>query len=93
MNLLVEMFEFAAGIAQEELSLDPNGEAEEIGEEQSAVERDALEVAMQDEAAPRSEKMQFVHQSKTEREKDESGDKDGIGKHGNQFPNAWSSWT
>ena len=28
-NLLVEMFELAAGIAQEELALDPDGEAED----------------------------------------------------------------
>jgi hypothetical protein len=39
---LVEMPEFAARIAQKELALDPDGEAEKIGEEQSAVKRDAL---------------------------------------------------
>jgi hypothetical protein len=49
MYLLVEMPEFAAGVAQEELALDPDGEAEDVGEEQSAVKRDALEVAVQDE--------------------------------------------
>ncbi len=50
MDLLIEVPELAACVAQEELALDPDGEAEDVGEEQSAVERDALEVAVQDEA-------------------------------------------
>ncbi len=93
MNLLIEMFELATGIAEEEFALDPDGEAEEIGEEQSAVKRDALEVAMQDEAAPGSEKMQLVHQAETQRKENQRSDEDGVGEHWRQFPNAWSSWT
>ncbi len=50
MYLLVEMPEFAARIAQEELALDPDGQAEKIGEEQSAVKRNALKTGMGNEA-------------------------------------------
>ena len=31
--LLVEVFEFAARVAQEELAFNPDGEAEDVGEE------------------------------------------------------------
>ena len=93
MYLLVEVFEFAAGVAQEELALDPDGEAEDVGEEQSAVQRDVLEVAMQDQAAPRHKEMQGVHQPEAERKKEKRSDEDSVGEHGGQFPNAWSSWT
>lgn len=93
MNLLVEMFEFAACIAQEELALNPNGEAEDVGEEQSAIERDALEIAVKDQAAPRSEEVERVHEPETQREEEKRGDENGVGKHRRQFPNAWSSWT
>ncbi len=51
MYLLIEVSEFASGIAEEELALDPDGEAEQVGKKQSAIDRDALEVAVQDEAA------------------------------------------
>jgi hypothetical protein len=59
--LLVKVFELASGVAEKELAFDPDGEAEKVGEEQSAVKSDALEIAMQDQAAPGSEEMQFVH--------------------------------
>ncbi len=36
---------------------------------------------MQDEAAPRSEEMQFVHQSKAKREKNQRSDEDSVSKH------------
>ena len=36
MYLPIKMFEFAAGVAQERLALDPDGQAENIGEEQHA---------------------------------------------------------
>ncbi len=54
MDLLVEMAELPPGVTQEELALDPDGEAEQVGEEQSAVKRDALEILVQGEAAPRA---------------------------------------
>ena len=81
MYLLVEVFEFAPGISQEELALDPDGEAENVGEEQSSIDRDALEVAVQDEAAPRHKEMQLVHEPETEREEDERGEENGISEH------------
>lgn len=46
MYLLVEMPEFAARIAQEELSFYPDGEAENVGEKQGAVKGDASQVAV-----------------------------------------------
>lgn len=79
MNLLVEMFEFAARVAQEESAFDPDGEAENVGEEQSAVERDALEVLVEDETAPRNQEAQLMAEPEAERKKDQRGDEDGIG--------------
>jgi hypothetical protein len=76
------MFELASGVAQEELALDPNGQAEKVGKEQSAIKRDAPEIAVQNQAAPGSEKMQFVHQAEPKRKKDKSGDKNCVGDHG-----------
>lgn len=80
--LLVEVFEFAARVAQEELAFNPDGEAEDVGEEQSAVKRDALEVAMQDEVAPRREEVQGVHEPEAEREEEKRSDEDSVGEHG-----------
>ena len=37
--------------------------------------------------------LEFVHQDKTECKKDQRRDKNSIGNHRCQFPNAWSSWT
>jgi hypothetical protein len=48
MDLLVEMPELATGISQEELAFNPDGQAEQVGEEQSTVESDALEVGVED---------------------------------------------
>jgi hypothetical protein len=79
--LLIEVTELATCIAQEELALDPDGEAEDVGEEQSAVKRDALEVAVYDQAAPRSEEVQRVHRPEAEREKNQRGDEGGVGDH------------
>src|ERR1700728_3209314 len=74
-DLLIEVPELAACVAQEKLALDPDGKAEEVDEEQSAVKRDALEVAVQDEIAPRHEEVQLVHRPEAEREKNQRGDK------------------
>ena len=82
MYFLIEVPELAARIAQKELALDPDGEAENVGKEQSAVERDALEIVVQDETAPRHQEVQLVHRPEAEREKDERGDEDGISEHG-----------
>ena len=79
MYLLIEVFEFAAGVPQEELAFDPDGEAEDVGEEQSRVERDALKVAVEDEAAPRSEEEELIAQPEPKCEKDQRSDEDGIG--------------
>ncbi|MBW4026533.1 MAG: hypothetical protein HIU93_03965 [Acidobacteria bacterium] len=81
MDLLVEVFEFAACVAQEELAFDPDGEAEDVCKEQRAIERDAAEVLVQDQAAPGREKAKLAAQPKAERKKDQRGDKDGIGDH------------
>ncbi len=62
MYLLVEMPEFAARVAQEELAFDPYGQAEKIGEEQSAVKRNALKTGMDNEAAPRDEEARLMAQ-------------------------------
>ena len=91
MYLPIKVFEFASGVAKEKLALDPNGEAEDVGEEQRAVKRDALEVAVNDQVAPRSEKVQRVREPESKRKKLERSDEDGIGKHRGQSPNAWSS--
>ena len=79
MYLLVEVFEFAAGVSQEELAFDPDGEAEDVGEEQSAVEGDALKMMVEDEAAPWSEEAQLIAQPEAECEKDKRGDEYCIG--------------
>ena len=57
MCLPIKMFEFAAGVAQEKLALDPDGETKDVGEEQNAIKCDALAVAMDDEAAPWSQEV------------------------------------
>ncbi len=44
MYLLVEVFEFAARIAEEELAFDPDGETENVGEKQRAVCSNRLQV-------------------------------------------------
>ena len=40
MYLPIKMFQFASGVAQEKLALDPDGEAKDVGEEQNAIERE-----------------------------------------------------
>jgi len=79
--LLVEVFEFAACIAEEEFAFDPDSEAEDVRKEQSGVKRDALKLMVEDDAAPRSEEPQLRAQPETEREKDQCGDKHRIGDH------------
>ena len=91
MYLPIKMFEFASGVAKEKLALDPNGEAEDVGEEQRAVKRDALEVAVNDQVAPRSEKVQRVREPESKSQEEQRSDEDGVGKHRRQPPNAWSS--
>ena len=91
MYLPIKMFEFASGVAKEKLALDPDGEAEDVGEEQRAVKRDALEVAMNYQVAPRCEKVQRMREPKSECKEKESRDEDSVGKHRRQFPKAWSS--
>jgi hypothetical protein len=81
MDFLIEMSEFAACIAEEELALDPYGEAEDIGEQQSAVQCDAMEVVVQDEVAPRHKEVQLVHGPEAEHKENKSGYKDGVGDH------------
>src|ERR1019366_9030616 len=83
---LVEVLEFAACVAQEELALDPDGEAEDVGKEQGAVECDALRILVQDQAAPRHEEVQFVHKAEAERKKDQGSDEDGVGEHRSSAP-------
>ncbi|NYF91374.1 hypothetical protein RBB79_17255 [Tunturiibacter empetritectus] len=81
LNLLIEMPELATGISEEELTLDPDGDAKDVGEEQSAVKRDALKIVMKNEAAPGSEEAQFRAQPESEREKDQSGNEYSVGEH------------
>lgn len=81
MYLLIKVFEFAARVAQEEFALDPDGEAEDIGEEQSAVKRDAFEIVVQDETAPWNQEAQLRAQPEAECKKDQRGDKNGVGDH------------
>ena len=82
MDLLIEVLELAASVAQEELALDPDGQAEDIGEEQSAVKRDAPEIVVQDERAPWGEKDELPRHPEDEREKEQCGDKDSVSDHG-----------
>ncbi len=79
MYLLVEVFELASGITKEELAFDPDREAEKVGEEQSAVDRDGLPVLVEDQIAPRNQEAQLVHQPEAEREEDERGDEGSVG--------------
>ena len=79
--LPIEVFQFASGVAQEKLALNPDGEAEDVGEEQRAVKRDALEVAMNYQVAPRSEKVQRVRKPESKCEEEERSDEDSVGKH------------
>ena len=58
MYLPIKMFEFATGIAQKELALDPDGEAEDVGEEKTAVKRDAPEVTVKYQVPPWSKEVE-----------------------------------
>ena len=91
MYLPIEVFEFSSGIAQEELALDPDGEAEDVGKEKRAVKRDALEVMVKYQVAPRSQEVERVREPESKCKEKERSDEDSIGKHRRQFPNAWSS--
>jgi len=81
MDLLIEMAELAARVAQKEFPLDPDGEAEDVGEEQSAVKRDALEVVVQDQVASGREELHLAREPEAEREEDQRGNKCSIGDH------------
>ncbi len=65
MDLLIEVPELAACVAEEELALDPDSEAKDVGKEQSAVERDALKMVVKDKAAPGSEEAQMSVATRT----------------------------
>jgi hypothetical protein len=78
-DLLVEMGELAPSVAQEELALDPDSESQNVHEQQCRVGCDGLPVTMEDQAAPGHEELQLVHQTKAQREKNQRGDKNGIG--------------
>jgi hypothetical protein len=52
-NFLVEVFEFPAGIAQPELAFDPDGDAENVAEQQEAIKENAAPVLMPEQRSPR----------------------------------------
>src|SRR6185437_1614246 len=79
--LLIEVFEFSSGVAQEELALDPDSEAQDIGKEQPAVESDLLAVTVNEQKTPGNEKAEFASQPDSKREKDQCGNKNCIGQH------------
>src|SRR5712691_2435001 len=83
MYLLIEVFEFSSGIAQPELALDPNGQAENIGEEQKAIEEDSAPVFVPEQGAPADEETQLAHEGKRQRQKNDNCDKDCVSQHGN----------
>ena len=59
-NLLVEVFQFAAGVTKKELAFDPDCESEDVCEQQRAIGRDGPRIFVHDQAAPGSEKAQFA---------------------------------
>ena len=74
-DLLIEMGEFAAGVAEEELALHPDCQPQDVQKEQGAIGGDGLPVLVEDQVAPRYEEAQFMRQPKAERKKDQSGNK------------------
>ena len=67
--LLVEVSKFAACIAEEELALDPYGEAEDVNKKQHTIENRCAEIAAQDQAPPWGEELHLPRNPEEQREK------------------------
>jgi hypothetical protein len=85
-DFLIEVFEFPSGIAQPELALDPDGQAENVAEEQKAIEEDAAPVFVPEQSTPGDEETQLADERKRQRQKNHYCDKDCVGQHGSNQP-------
>src|ERR1700730_16682761 len=85
MYLLIEVFEFSSGVAQPELAFDSNGQAENVGEEQEAIEEDAAPVFVPEQGTPGDEETQLAHERKRQRQKDDNCYEDCVSQHGNSY--------
>src|SRR5882762_10425499 len=70
------VFDFPSGIAQPELALDPDGQAENVAEAQKAIEEDAAPVFVPEQSTPGDEETQLAHERKRQRQKNHYCDKD-----------------